>query len=450
MAAIVVIGGGYGGMAAAARLAKLGHHVTLVESSPRLGGALERITQDEFAWDAGPDRTLLPAVARDLFRKSGRPLEKELSLEHLDIVREHRFADESSLVLPSSSLERQTEAVEALGQGLGEAWGAYVGAYAQTWELLRREYLERPWDPALADRATSAVLFPRETLHKRVRRALRDPRLRQVATYAALAEGHDPRQVPSWVGVSAYLEQRFGVWRVPEVDGGMAALGEALTRRLATRRVDVRLGVRATDVVMRAGVVRAVAIGGADGNGETDGKVDGEIDADHVVCAIDPRRLPSLAPHVASTVPAVPAPTAFLGLVDDDLPDIASETVVHAKELAITITTGGRAPEGHRAWRLSARGRLHDDLVEALSREGIDLRKKVVRRITLSPREQVERWSGSPWGVLWQGRGTVRARLGPRTPLGGVYAVGAHATPGTGLPFTGLSAALVAQEIGPA
>ena len=51
-------------------------------------------------------------------------------------------------------------------------------------------------------------------------------------------------------------------------------------------------------------------------------------------------------------------------------------------------------------------------------------------------------------GVLWQGRGTVRRRLGPTTPIAGVYAAGAHATPGAGLPFVGLSAALVAQEIG--
>ena len=53
-------------------------------------------------------------------------------------------------------------------------------------------------------------------------------------------------------------------------------------------------------------------------------------------------------------------------------------------------------------------------------------------------------------GVLWQGRGTVRRRLGPTTPVPGVYAAGAHATPGAGVPFVGLSAALVAEVVGPA
>ena len=64
--------------------------------------------------------------------------------------------------------------------------------------------------------------------------------------------------------------------------------------------------------------------------------------------------------------------------------------------------------------------------------------------------ELVEAWSGSPEGVLWQGRATIRARLGPGTPIAGVYAAGAHATPGAGLPFVGLSASLVAQAVGPA
>ena len=62
----------------------------------------------------------------------------------------------------------------------------------------------------------------------------------------------------------------------------------------------------------------------------------------------------------------------------------------------------------------------------------------------------VEQWGGSPLGVLWQGRRTLSHRLGTRTPIGHVYMAGAHTTPGSGLPSVGLSAALVAQVIGPA
>src|ERR1051325_10767289 len=97
MARVVVIGGGFGGLAAALRLAKLGHVVTLVEEH-ELGGVLVPVTADAFAWDT-VTHTLLPGVVRDLFRKTGRPLDKELELVQLDCLREHWFADGTSLVL---------------------------------------------------------------------------------------------------------------------------------------------------------------------------------------------------------------------------------------------------------------------------------------------------------------------------------------------------------------
>jgi UDP-galactopyranose mutase len=123
--------------------------------------------------------------------------------------------------------------------------------------------------------------------------------------------------------------------------------------------------------------------------------------------------------------------------------------VLHGDPVLV-VRTGGQAPEGHAAWTVHGRGKLAEDLLTALVRRGIDVRSRVVARVDRSPRELVERWHGSPLGVLWQGRGTVRDRLGPTTPVPGVYAAGAHATPGGGLPFVGLSASLVAQAIGPA
>jgi len=92
------------------------------------------------------------------------------------------------------------------------------------------------------------------------------------------------------------------------------------------------------------------------------------------------------------------------------------------------------------------RGRLAEDILRALARHQIDVREQVVERIDRSPRDQVE-GVGSPMGVLWQGRQSVRRRLGPDTPLGGLYVAGAHGAPGGQLPFVGLSAALVAQRL---
>ncbi len=432
MARVVVIGGGFGGMASAARLAKLGHEVTLLEQLPHLGGALSFVEADGFAWDAGPVTTLLPAVLRDLFRKSGRTLDRELDLVPREVVREHHFADGTSVTLPGGSRGAQIMAIDTLGDGLGERWADHVASYADTWDLLRRNYFERPWRPDVTDKAVTALLASRSTLAKSVKKSFKDSRLREMALHPFVLEGHDPRDVPSWAGLTAYLEQNLGCWTIP---GGMAHLTGALTERLATRKVDVRLGLGADDVVVRG--ERAVAVATAEG----------EIDAEHVVCAIDPRQLPALAPHVRRTLPAIPPVVCHLGLTGDDIPELPTEAVYHG-DPTLVVRTGGRAPEGGRAVTVLGRGLLSEDIAIALARKGLDLRPFIETRVDVSPRSQVEKWRSSPMGVLWQGRNTVRDRLSTRTPVAGVYAAGAHATPGAGLPWVGLSAALVAQEIG--
>ena len=418
-----MVGGGFGGLASAVRLAKLGHDVTLVERSTTLGGALSAVTEDGFTWDAGPTYTLLPAVVRDLFRKSGRPLERELDLVPLDVVREHRFEDGSSVAVPVGRAA-QLAAFDGLGPGLGQRWVDFVASYADDWDVLRRTYLENPWDPT----APSALLDSREMLHRRLKRTFKDERLRLVAGHPFVAEGHELRNVPAWLGVTAYVEQRFGAWTV---EGGMARLGAALADRLATRGVTTMTGTEVRDIVVRDGRVAAVRT------------VTGDVDADAVVCAIDPRRLPALAPYVERTMPAIPPVVVHVGL-SGEAPDLPHELVLHGDPTLVVRRHGPSTLTVH------GRGRLSEDILRALARHRIDVRAQVVARVDRSPRDQVELWGGSPMGVLWQGRGTVRRRLGPRTPVPGVYAAGAHATPGAGLPFVGLSAALVAAEIGPA
>ena len=431
MAGVVVIGGGFGGMAAAARLAKLGHDVTLLERSATLGGALSTVELDGFAWDAGPTSTLLPAVIRDLFRKSGRPLEREVDLQPLDLVREHRFADGSVLQLPGGSRAAQLTAFDGLGPGLGQQWVDHVASYGEVWELLRKEWFERPFDSDVAPRELTDLLGRRESLDKRLRRTFRDERLRLVAGHRLVMDGHELRDAPVFAGIDTYLEQRFGAWTVP---GGLAALGAAMADRLALRGVTVRTDSEALDLVLDSGRVSAVRT------------ADGDVDADHVVVAIDPRRLPALASYVRRTMPAMPPVVCHIGL-EGDVPDLPHEVVLHGDPLLV-VRTGGRAPEGSRAWTVLGRGRLAEDVLTALARQGLDVRRQVVARVDRSPRDLVERWGGSPHGMLWRGPRSARTRLGPRTPIPGVLTAGAHATTGSGLPFAGLSAALVAEVVG--
>ena len=433
MARVVVVGGGLGGTASAARLAKLGHDVTLVEARDRLGGAIGFLEQDGYRWDTGPTSTALPAVLRDLFRKSGRPLERELELVAVQPTREHRFEDGTTLALPAGSRGAQLDAVDAaLGAGAGQAWVDYVHGFAGPWDVLRRSYLERPYSPEHASPDLKALLGSRTTLHKHVQKTFKkDERLRRVALTHALLDGQDPRNVPSWMGLLDYVEQNFGSWTVP---GGMGRLAELMTKRLGERKVTVLLGTAVRDVVVREG--RAVAVAT-----ET-----GEVDADVVVVAVDPRCIPILAEHVRRTMPALPPVVCHLGLTGD-VPELPHEVVLHGEQ-TVVIRPGERTDDGRAAWTLLGRGRLSEDIVTALARRKIDVREHIEVRVDLSPRDQVVAWGGSPYGVQWQGRRTVAHRLHTATPVPGVYCAGVHAGAWSGVPFAALTAANVAELVG--
>jgi UDP-galactopyranose mutase len=173
----------------------------------------------------------------------------------------------------------------------------------------------------------------------------------------------------------------------------------------------------------------------------------GLIDADVVVCAVDPRGLPELAPHVRRSMPAIPPAVCHLGLAGD-VPDLPHEVVLHG-DPTLVLRTNGSAPDGCSAWTVLSRGRSSEDVVETLGRRGIDVRDRVRLRVDRSPSAQVEDLAGSAYGVQWQGRRSVDRKLAAM-PYDGVYAVGAHAAAGGSLPFVGLSAAVVAEQIGPA
>jgi phytoene desaturase len=66
---IVVVGGGIGGLAAAALLSRAGHRVTLLEATERLGGKSRRIELDGQIIDTGPSFLTLPGVWKEFLRR---------------------------------------------------------------------------------------------------------------------------------------------------------------------------------------------------------------------------------------------------------------------------------------------------------------------------------------------------------------------------------------------
>jgi UDP-galactopyranose mutase len=435
MATVIVIGSGLAGLASAVRLAKLGHQVTVCERDERLGGVLGRVEADGFTWDAGAASTTLPAALRDLFRKSGRPIESLIQLEPVTEPRRHMFADGSVLDLPINDRSSQQEAwTDLAGEKAARQWTTLVDGYGETWQVLRKTSLEPPLQDKLPLKSIR-TLKPWQSLEKVARRELSDDRARAVLRHFAAQGGSDAKLTPGYVGVWSYLERTFGRWTI---EGGFGALADGLVQRASERKITVHTSAEVVAVTTSDGTVTGVRL--ADGT---------ELPADIVVSDIDPRELyghliddpaaKKVRKRILSTHQAQAAYVVHLGL-KDPVPSLPFETVLHGTP-TVVVRTGGQAPAGHQAWSVLVHGYPTDDVLDLLVARGLHIRENVVSRQT----------SPSWWaGVAWEGYRTARRRAANVSPVKGLYCVGAGAHPGSGVPATTLGAAIVADAIGKA
>ena len=406
-------------MSAAARLAKLRHDVTLVEAADELGGRLRGHTVDGRTWQLSPPTVTLPGVLRDLFRKSGRPIEKVVDLVQAE-GRRHVFVDRSVLDLPLGNRGDQHDAVvDTLGE---DSWSPWVDTLAEPWDVLRRTVLERVLDDREdLDRSVRKALSVRRNLARLARKDVASEPLRTIVLDGVRLDGHQASTTPAFVAVQHYVERSFGRWRV---EGGLPALADALVSRLEERKIDIRTGVVAHELDVKSGRVTGVVIQGD------------RIDADIVVWCAPTWPAPLDPPR---GMPAIPASRTLL-VLDAEAPELPPDVLTHGDPpVHLWSDSPGQ-------WTLAHHNA--EDPVTALARVGIRVKDHVIERHDLSPADLVRL---GHWGWVWQGWTTLfdRPGVGTSTRLGGsLFMAGAHAHPGGTIEEIGSATAAIAEAIG--
>jgi hypothetical protein len=255
---VVVVGGTLAGMAAAARLAATGHEVILTEQGTVLGGGYAAPTCEP-VWT-------LPAAWRDLFRKTGRTLDREMASRGLTMVTAppaiHELPGGRSLRLPTDRGDQATVIEAALGTPAATAWRDLLDSLDGTWQALRSVGLESPLvDSSQLARRRHDLLWG-----KSVARLARDvpASLGSLVAATAWRAGSTPRGAPAFLAARLSVERSFGRWMIVD-DQGRVAPGSALTGLLAARveqlGVDVRFGVGSAEAVSRlSGAATLVAV----------------------------------------------------------------------------------------------------------------------------------------------------------------------------------------------
>jgi UDP-galactopyranose mutase len=428
-------------MAAAARLAKLGHAVTVFEQRPTAGGRLRSVEQDGFRWDVGESSTGVPAVVRDLFRTSGRPIERYVDLTPVP-PRRHLFPGGLRVDLPTGSRAEQTRALDrGLGAGTGRMWTDFVDGQADVWDRFRRSPGGPDFDGSQPARRSDLRLPVRRSLRHLLSSALPDPRLRAVASHRWVLAGSDLWGVPALAALDVYVERSFGIWRCPS---GLGELRDALVLRLAERAVDVRYRSPVTSVDVEGGRVRGVEVG--DGT---------RFAADVVVAAMDPLavftellggRLSRALRVFRAARRVVPPAVTRLGLRGANADGSGGDVVLHGDPLVV-VSAGGTAPEGHCARTVRTRGGTDEDVLSVMASRGLDVRAEVVTRLDGEPPGSA---AVDDHDIAWDGWRAYLRRSALAEPVPGLYVLGARLTPGATIPEVGWTAAHVAGRIGKA
>ena len=110
-AKVGVVGGGLGGLAAAAVLAARGAEVVLFERNEWLGGKAAELRLDGFRFDMGPTIMMLPSAWRRVFEAAGRRLEDEVELlgEALEAVRAGFRTCDEEVAVRAVAIDRNVE-----------------------------------------------------------------------------------------------------------------------------------------------------------------------------------------------------------------------------------------------------------------------------------------------------------------------------------------------------
>ena len=283
--AVVVVGSGLAGLAAAARLAKLGHPVTVLERTGRLGGRWAAEPYADQLVDRNPAIIGFPAPWRDLFRKSGRPLEAELARLGCALVpappARYVFADGSELKLPTDRGAQLEVLTSRYSPAVAEAWRDLLDRLDDVWQTIRPLGLEAELRGRhQVDRSVRAGLWARRSIAD-LAAGMPHPELAALIRSIAYRLGSVPESTPAWCAVGLAVERTFGRWSVSAVDGTGAGrtslLIDALTARLALRGVETRLNCAVASIAVADGRVAGVVTAAGEA-----------VAADAVICTTDP------------------------------------------------------------------------------------------------------------------------------------------------------------------
>ena len=272
----IVIGSGFGGLAAAMRLRARGWNVTVLEANEQPGGRASVFKRDGYTFDAGPTVITAPYLFDELFALFGRDWRDYFSLAPVDPFYRIVFDDGSKFDYVGDE-ERLLANIRDVNPRDVDNYQRMVKHMQQIFDIGYMKLADVPFD-RLSDMLRVVPDMLRlenyRSVYGLVSKYMEDERLRQVFSFQPLLVGGNPFNTSSIYTLIHWLERQWGVHFAM---GGTGAIVSGMVRALAEQGTEIQYNSPVQKIEVKSGHVSSVIT--------EDGRV---FEADLVVSNADP------------------------------------------------------------------------------------------------------------------------------------------------------------------
>ena len=258
----IVIGAGFGGLAAAIRLGARGYHVTLLERLDAPGGRGYVFRQDGFTFDAGPTIITAPYLLEELWALCGQKMSDHVSLHSIDPFYKIRF-DDGTIFSASSDHEIMRAEVARFEPRDLDGFDRYMQVSEKIFKAAFTDLADQPFHK-LSTLVTAAPelikLGGYRSVYSKVSDYFSNDKLRIAFSFHPLLIGGNPFTTTSYYCLIAHLERRYGVHYAI---GGTGALVRGLVKLIEGQGSEVRTNSDVTQIIVDQGSASGVRL--ADG-----------------------------------------------------------------------------------------------------------------------------------------------------------------------------------------
>ncbi|MDB9815415.1 phytoene desaturase family protein [Candidatus Pelagibacter sp.] len=272
----IVIGSGFGGIAAALRLKAKGHDVTLIEKHQDLGGRARVFKRNGFTFDGGPTVITAPYLINELFELFKKNPKDYIELSPLKIWYQFIFEDRSKFNYSGNENEMKAQIGE-LSQEDVQGYEKLVNFTKKIFDKGFTELADVPFDkPFVMMQQLPALLKLKsyKSVYSLVSSYIKNEKLRRILSMHPLLVGGNPFTTTSIYGLILYLEKKWGIHYSM---GGTGNIIKGFEKLMNEVGIKVIKGNEVKKIISKNTKITGVQLSN-----------DNTINADIVICNADP------------------------------------------------------------------------------------------------------------------------------------------------------------------